>query len=341
MNDAQSPAPHAQAARAVDAPPAAGRARGAATARAGRLGSDRSAEAARTSPRRWLALGAVIFVLAGVCASLGVWQWNRHIARDARNAQVLAAYDQDAVTFATLYPAGGAYVAADQWRPVILAGRFVGDPVLVRNRPVGYGAGYHVMGIFELDDGRQVLVDRGYLSTQAPIDEVDPPAAPQGDYRIVARLRPAESADRRGVSGGQIYTFTPAQAASAAGLPDGDARVLEDVYVIAASGVSSALNDLQPIPRPETDSGPHVSYALQWWTFAAGFIAVYIVMFIREHRASAPSLDDVLGMADPATVHSTQARRGGGGRRHPGNDEDFEDQAITRQLNVPGNNARD
>ena len=239
-------------------------------------------------------------------------------------------------------PAGELRVPADsvQWRPVSASGRFTGNSVLVRNRPVGHGAGFHVLGVFESDDGSAWVVNRGFLPTSLPASQVSVPSPPGGHVDLVARVRPAEPANSRGVSGNQIYTFSPDQVVVAAGLTSAPDGFVLDAYLVADTALASGPG-LVPIPAPETDQGPHLSYAFQWWTFTVGVLGAYAVLFAREHRGKRVTLDDLLAPGD-LDADGAAASTAGWSRlssstsaarvAHRHSDEEDEDAQISAQL---------
>jgi surfeit locus 1 family protein len=51
---------------------------------------------------------------------------------------------------------------------------------------------------------------------------------------------------------------------------------------------AAAANARTPVrvPLPALDNGPHLSYAVQWFSFAAIGVIGLIVMFVRQRRAS-------------------------------------------------------
>jgi len=40
----------------------------------------------------------------------------------------------------------------------------------------------------------------------------------------------------------------------------------------------------EPSPLPELSEGPHLSYAIQWFTFAVIAVAGFVVLALREGR---------------------------------------------------------
>ncbi|GAA2247390.1 hypothetical protein GCM10010401_21440 [Rarobacter faecitabidus] len=274
----------------------------------------------------WAILAALTLIVATACVSLGFWQWGRHEARGARNAVVEASYDQAPAPLSTILTTARGDVDAVQWRPVTLTGTYVGEPVLVRNRPIGLGSGFHVLGVLAVPDGSLIVVNRGYLATSLPVEQIDPPLPPAGEVTVVGRIRPAEPDHNRAVTGHQVYTFTPAQVTLAAGVGNSDGVMEASFYVVADPSLGpNDSNELSAIPRPETDQGPHLSYAFQWWTFAAGILGAFIVLFVRERRPARVTLNDLL---DPNATQGTSRSAA----RTKGLDESAEDEEISHQL---------
>ena len=102
---------------------------------------------------------------------------------------------------------------ADEWRPVTLEGEYLADEqLLVRNRPHGGTAAFEVLVPFRLDDGRVLLIDRGWVppgEDQPLPDEI--PAPPEGEVTVIARLRAAEQlpASGRSAPEGQVPSINP------------------------------------------------------------------------------------------------------------------------------------
>src|SRR5699024_7007998 len=135
------------------------------------------------------------------------------------------------------------------------SGRYVGEQVLLRNRPVQGTNAARVLAVLEThDDGRHVVVDRGWLPLGDT--EPEPPPYPAGGTSVVGHLREAEAADERTAPAGQVYRVDPATVAEVAGV--GDADLLAG-YVQASGENGAAVAGLRAMPRPETSPGSHLS----------------------------------------------------------------------------------
>ncbi|GAA3624115.1 SURF1 family protein [Microbacterium awajiense] len=260
---------------------------------------------------RWAAYVAIAVTFAVACAFLSNWQFARNAERSAQLELVEANYDRDPVPLDELIPLGESFDDADEWRPVTLTGRYLADATLLaRNRAHGGTAAYEVLVPFALDDGRVIVVDRGWVppgSEQSEPDHV--PAPPEGAATVVVRLRTGEPLPPSGRSApeGQVPTIhlpLIAETLDSSGLVDAyGALVSED----PATERPAAVED------PSEDPGPHLSYAIQWILFAImGFVFIgYVIRTEVRHRHEADDEED------------TAARPPQRGRRDP--DADIED----------------
>ena len=97
-----------------------------------------------------------------VLLRLGVWQLDRAEEKRALTAQALS---QAAALPEPLDPRYVLEAQADAFRPVSTRGCFVSDRFLLLDNQVLDGVvGYWVLQVFEADDGRRWLVNRGFLA---------------------------------------------------------------------------------------------------------------------------------------------------------------------------------
>ena len=239
---------------------------------------------------RWVGGFALTVALAGMCVLAGSWQWERREQAVARNAAVEANYELAPVPFADVLAgelADGTLDDGAEWTPVVTRGTYLAeDTLLVRNRPLHGRPGYRVLVPLRLAAGQTLLVDRGWVPTgatgQGP-DAVPPP--PAGDVEVVGRLRPSEPPLDRGAPEGQLHRI---DTDLVAGLLTGDGLV-RGAYAVVDSEQPAAATAPVPLPRPMTDEGPHLSYSLQWFVFAAGLFVAYGVLARRTARDLGPA----------------------------------------------------
>jgi len=185
-----------------------------------------------------LAIGAVI-VAAG-CISAGIWQLDRLAGRRARNA-VLAAR----LALPALEVRRG--LSADSARQRRVTARGVYDFAAERTWPgrsFEGTPGVALMTPLRLDDGSTVLVDRGWVYAPDAF-HVDHSAYREADSAAVAGIALIPPRGRGDVD---VSGFLP--------------------FVIQLEGRDPPGGLPRRWPPPVFDNGPHLSYAIQWFSFA-------------------------------------------------------------------------
>lgn len=233
-----------------------------------------------TLHRRWFAYLGVAIVFAIVCVALSEWQFARKEVKAIEVARISQNYDATAVPLADLVPEIDGFDEDYRWRSVTLTGTYLPDEqLLVRNRPMKQQAGFEVLTPLQLADGSVFIIDRGWLPNGDTADAPNTvPAAPTGEVTVVARLKNSEATIRgRGAPAGQVATINLPQVADLI-----DAPVYTGAYGLMVTE-DPGPTDARPTPalRPEADTGPHLSYAIQWIIFALmGF--AFLAYAIRE-----------------------------------------------------------
>ena len=257
----------------------------------------------------------VAVVVAAGCVVAGVWQWNRHTDRAAAIALVEANYEATAVPLEQLVGTEP-LSPGDVWRPVTLKGRYLGDPVLLRNRPVGGVPGFHVLAPLLVTSGplagSVLVVDRGWVPTGDDGSDADSvPSAPGGSVSVVVRLRADEPDSRRDAPLGQVQAIAVDQVrdawVTATGQPELWTGQDLGAYGALESEDGAAAAGLGRLPKPSTDPGPHLSYAFQWWVFALGALVGAGVLLTRDAREQRRPPDDASD--DPQEVRVRRRRR--------------------------------
>ncbi|WP_298592103.1 SURF1 family protein [uncultured Kocuria sp.] len=222
---------------------------------------------------KWLGFFLLACAAAVVSVYLGSWQMDRNDHLVGENTKIEQNYRAEHLTGAAAVDQFAAHDPLLTWRPVQLTGQYLPeDQVLVRNRPQGGRVGYEVLVPFRTDTGQVVVLDRGWIPTGASADGMpdEVPAPPAGTVTVSARLQPGEPAVSRGAPEGQIATIELEELRERWDRPIGTEAYGEVFAEDPAPAVAPA-----PAPEPEIDSGPHLSYSLQWYAFAALFFVAY------------------------------------------------------------------
>ncbi len=233
----------------------------------------------------WLGSFALCVVLAAVFVKLGLWQLDRREQRLAVNATVAAAREAPPRPAAAALSTSAAPAERDEYTHVTAAGRYDrGHEYLVRGRSVGNRAGLLVLTPLVTTTGTVLLVVRGFVPASPRGADVAPavPAAPTGEVTVVGRVRgPEDGGDRTARVDGttQIARIDVQPIARDLGRP------VYRGYVEMVGQQPSTADAPTLVPAPNAqDQGPHLSYAVQWFLFAAlTFVGFGILARRRAH----------------------------------------------------------
>ena len=122
------------------------------------------------STPRMIALHLVTVVLVATMLSLSNWQWHRHVERREFNDQVRARAAEVVRPLEDIISEHPDPEDA-QWFTVSAQGTFLSPTFQLVNVSQNGAAGYDVVTPLALDDGRIVIVNRGFLPLSAPLPE--------------------------------------------------------------------------------------------------------------------------------------------------------------------------
>jgi len=251
---------------------------------------------------RWTVYVLIAVAFAIACVFLSHWQFSRNAERTEQLDLVARNYDAAPIALDDAVSGTDGFDPDREWHPVELTGSYLADAQLVvRNRPHGGTSAFEVLVPFRTDDGRVLVVDRGWLP---PAESGDGPATiaapPAGDVTIVVRMRPGEALPTSGRSApaGQLPTIHLPLVAEETG-----AETITAAYGIIASEEPAVSDMPLPLDPPSDDPGPYLSYAIQWILFAVmGFVFIgYIIRTERRHRREEIAERDAAPLA-PAPV---------------------------------------
>jgi surfeit locus 1 family protein len=146
-----------------------------------------------------------------------------------------------------------------------------------------------------LADGRAILIDRGWV----PLD-IDEPRAPEaappsGEVDVEGVLFSSEGDPPGAVGTASVRQLTLSHvdlAAIQSQLPYPNAP---DYLLLQRQTPDQPSGLPLPSPLPELSEGPHLSYAVQWFTFAAIAVAGSVVVALRDGRDPREADDQPLG----------------------------------------------
>ncbi|MER5254582.1 SURF1 family protein [Streptomyces sp. NPDC002855] len=257
--------------------------------------------------RQWVILTLIGLVLIPTMTELGFWQLHRHEHRVAQNAEIAEALDADPVPAERLTSPGHSVKPSERYRRVSAHGTFDTEhEVVVRRRTNSdEEIGFHVLTPFVLDDGKVLLVNRGWIPANGPQTAFPKiPAAPKGEITVTGRLMADETSaqsgikDVQGLPDRQIMLISSGQQAHSLGK-----EVLGGYVELTSPEPSGDGGSPQLIGEPEHgDIGPHMAYAVQWWLFCTGVPIGWVVLVRREVRDRRAAAQAPAPEATPAGV---------------------------------------
>ena len=231
----------------------------------------------------WVFTAAAVLIFAYFAFTvLAPWQLHKNEAKTERNHNIEAAFETDPVPLSEIFTTRGEVADGKEWRRVSMTGHYLPESeVLLRLRPVNSSPAFQALTPFRLNSGEIMLVNRGFVPANQ--DNVpDIPAAPSEEVTIVGYARLDEPPPSHepltdqcrlqvsGINSQQIADLTHLE--------------LGKDYVQLSDGQPGTLS---AIPLPQLDSGPHLSYGIQWIAFgimAPLGLGYFVWAEMRERR---------------------------------------------------------
>jgi len=216
------------------------------------------------------------------CLLLSQWQWHRYEARKQSNAIVSTNTARASEPVNQVIRPGGAFGDAQRWRTVTATGTYdSAAQVLVRRKPLTNTMGFWVATPLVTQSGRVLVVNRGWIAAGSDSRSTPAvPAAPPGVVSVTGRVHETENGPA------VVPSDIPVGQAVALDVARIGASPNAQIYPAYLDLVSStpAQSGLTPIPLPELDNGPHLSYTLQWIAFAIMFVVGLGLLVRREYQ---------------------------------------------------------
>ena len=231
---------------------------------------------------KWIAFHLLVVVGVALMVWAAFWQLDRLDERRAFNTVVEARIDLPAVPLDELLA-----TATDptdlEWRQVTMTGVFRPQQIVWFNRSQGGLAGDNILAALDQDASAEqtspvIIVNRGFVMLGTDGD-----AAPTGDIDILGRIRVPMERQRGELTDGGDGSLLEVRRID---LDELDAQIDGDVAPFYIDLIGSIPNvtgaDPAPVPAPTLDDGPHFSYAVQWFIFAAAVLVGWVLAVRRS-----------------------------------------------------------
>ena len=233
----------------------------------------------RFRPSFWLTICALIGI--AVLIGLGAWQLQRLGWKQAMIAERVARLEAPAIAL----PNPIDPPEAIELRRVSLAGRFLKREFHLGGRSHRGEVGFHIVAPLVLEDGRTILVDRGWV----PVPKRNPAARPEsrttgpvaleavlrsGGWKGRALFRP----DNAPHDNYWIWLDLPLMA-ELAGLQ----RPITTLYATALPAEGDSALPIAVAPQVEFRND-HLEYALTWFALAVALAVIYVMLSLRREE---------------------------------------------------------
>ncbi len=209
-----------------------------------------------------------------ILVSLGLWQLDR-----ADQKAALIAEMEQRIFDAPIALPHRPEPERHRYLPVHAAGRFLPEHLFVLSARRAEGPGFHLVQAFETDDGRRILVERGFLPEAVRSDlSLDDGQ----DVQLIGNLHWPRDINRH----------TPDYDASrnlafGRDVDDMAQRLGTEPLLLVLRASLPATERISPVPVSDVSiPDPHLGYAVQWFLMAIAWagMTVFFLWRIRTRR---------------------------------------------------------
>ena len=228
----------------------------------------------------------IVVALAILFINLGFWQLRRLDERRLENTVGESRVDSAPAELGLLLEASGDDIDSLEFRRATATGVFQpDDEVLIRSQVHQGVAGFHVITPLLGEGGNAVLVNRGWVPLDADQVPVGAAPPPDGTVTVTGWVRPSQTRGALGPSDpddGRLVTMSRVDVDR---IQEQVSYELEPVYLSMLDDLEGDLPIAAPAPSFD-DDGPHLAYAIQWFSFALIGLVGYFFLLRRAARRS-------------------------------------------------------
>ncbi|MCC5947179.1 MAG: SURF1 family protein [Nitriliruptoraceae bacterium] len=266
----------------------------------------------------------LVVAVAGVCVWLGTWQLDRLDERRAENALAEDRMTDAPVPLQDLVDPddpGGVDLDTVEFRRVTVTGTFRADEEVLRRGQQHQGqSGFHVLTPLDLGDDRTLLVLRGF----APAQLVDEPgeariAPADGEVTLTGVLEAPVGQPTTGPQDPVEGELTRVFHTDTARLDGQMSGTLLPLVFRVDPDPDAPFDQLPVAVARDLDERNHLSYAVQWFSFAVLAAITYVAWGVtrlrrdpadeRGRRPDDPDPDDPDGRGGGGLDHDPQPDR--------------------------------
>ncbi len=237
---------------------------------------------------RRIIISIAVLVIGIVMIRLGFWQLDRLQQRIASNARVLAQINAAPLSLNTLGPEED--LASMQYRTITASGTYdFSQQVILTNQGYKDQIGAHLLTPLILTGSNQaILVDRGWIpladATSNGAAKYDEP----GQLTITGIIQLQQREPIIGISDPQLPAGQDRlQTWIVVNLDRIKMQVKEPLLPVYIQVTPPNQNDHLPfrvVSSPDLSNGPHLSYALQWFSFTIILFVGYPLIMRKQYQ---------------------------------------------------------
>lgn len=250
---------------------------------------------------KWAIRHVLVVALVVTMTFLGLWQLRRLEEKRDYKQLVEARQEQPTEDVETVVPASAAVagpeVTAVLYRNVSATGSYeADDTVVVENRTLNAAPGGWVLTPLRLASGRAVVVNRGFIGFDRT-GKIVAPEPPSGRVTVTGLVFPSQQRGRFGAvdpAEGSLDVLARVDLARLTAQVDYD--VLPAYVQLVTSDPAepparAGAPELVALGPPEPEEGPHLAYAVQWFTFTTIAAGGYVLLLRRVARDTSSPAD--------------------------------------------------
>jgi surfeit locus 1 family protein len=244
----------------------------------------------RASSKRIVLLGLGVVLLAAVFVRLGFWQLDRLAQRRAYNTLLSARVTQPAVDLNQVPKVSDP--ASLEYRTAVVTGVYdFADQVALHSAVREGQLGVDLLTPLVIAGTRQaVLVDRGWI----PVGDLHRDAWGKydqpGQVTVSGMVRQAQAgAAPVPVTGGTAAKVDLWNSVALEGIQKQVSEPLLPVYIQAAPQASAPALPQRTAPQVDLSEGPHLGYAIEWFSFAGIALIGFAWIARRQGRQARPA----------------------------------------------------
>ena len=202
---------------------------------------------------------------AAFLMGLGVWQLQRLAWKQAILGEMTTLMTADPVPLPQVIDP-----VRDRFLPVFIKGRFTGQGLEVLTSQKDFGQGYRAIAVLRTDDGRRILIDRGFIPEA---DHLNPKSV--REISLIGNVHwPAET---------DSFTPKPDESRNLWFVRDAAAMAkaldTEPVFIVARTQTGDGIAAL-PVDT-STIANDHLNYALTWFSLALVCLMMTVALVCR------------------------------------------------------------